>query len=179
MPNLWISLGLAAAAAGAVPAMPPGPSPALSPLEQRLLAAHNRERTRVGAAPLQWDAALAASAARYGPSLAALGRLVHSPRAGRPGQRENLWMGRRGIYSPEQMVGRWITERELLRRGVYPAVSATGRWEDVSHYTQLVWPTTTKLGCAIYSAETDDYLICRYSPPGNADGLPIPLAWLR
>jgi hypothetical protein len=36
----------------------------------------------------------------------------------------------------------------------------------------MVWPTTTRVGCAIFSADWD-YLICRYSPPGNIDGRPI------
>jgi hypothetical protein len=36
----------------------------------------------------------------------------------------------------------------------------------------MVWPTTTHVGCAIFSADWD-YLICRYSPPGNKDGKPI------
>lgn len=152
--------------------------PVLPRLEQRLLIAHNAERARVGAAPLAWDPTLAASAAAYGPALASLGRLVHSPRVSRPGQRENLWMGPRGTYGPEQMVEAWSKERLLLRPGVYPSVSATGRWEDVSHYTQMVWPTTTRVGCAVYSDAKIDYLICRYSPPGNRDGIPIPTAWL-
>jgi hypothetical protein len=36
----------------------------------------------------------------------------------------------------------------------------------------MVWPTTTHVGCAIFAADWD-YLICRYSPPGNKDGKPI------
>ena len=59
----------------------------------RLLAVHNIERARVNAPPLRWDPQLAAAAASYGPVLARMGRLEHSPRASRPGQRENLWMG--------------------------------------------------------------------------------------
>jgi hypothetical protein len=136
----------------------------------RLLAAHNAERARMGVAPLRWDPALAASAASYGPTLARLGRLQHSPRSVRPGQRENLWMGSRGSYSPERMVGAWIAERAYYRRGRFPHVSRTGRWHDVAHYTQMVWPTTTRVGCAVYSARRWDYLICRYSPPGNVTG---------
>lgn len=147
-------------------------------VEQRLLHAHNLERAQVGVPPLAWDPALAAAAASYGPQLARLGRLEHSPRAGRPGQRENLWMGTAGAFTPEQMVGSWTAERALLTRGTYPAVSASGRWQDVSHYTQLVWPTTTRVGCAVHRASSQDYLICRYSPPGNKDGFLIPLAWL-
>ena len=32
--------------------------------------------------------------------------------------------------------------------------------------------STTRVGCAIYSTEWD-YLICRYTPPGNVDGKPV------
>jgi hypothetical protein len=140
----------------------------------RLLAAHNRERARLGIAPLRWDPALAAAAASYGPALARLGRLEHSPRAGREGQRENLWMGSRGAFSPEQMVGIWIAEKAYYRAGMpFPYVSRTGKWTDVAHYTQVVWKGTTRVGCAIYPSRRWDYLICRYSPPGNIDGRPV------
>lgn len=139
---------------------------------QRLLDAHNRERALVGAPPLQWDAELAAHAASYGPTLATIRTLVHSPREGRPGERENLAMAWHGTMTPEQLVGMWTQEKLLLRPGLFPAVSRTGQWKDVAHYTQMVWPTTTRVGCAIFAADWD-YLICRYSPPGNIDGKPI------
>lgn len=141
-------------------------------LAARLLAAQNRERLAIGHSPLVWDPYLAASAASYGPVLASLGHLVHSPRETRPGQRENLAMAFHGALSPEQLVGMWSVEKRLLQPGIFPAVSATGRWQDVAHYTQMVWPTTTHVGCAIYQANWD-YLICRYSPPGNIDGKPV------
>jgi hypothetical protein len=143
-------------------------------LAARLLAAHNAARAAVGAPPLQWDQALADHAASYGPVLASLRHLVHSPRDGRPGQRENLAMAWHGTMSPEQLVGMWSNERQLLEPGSYlfPGVSRTGKWEDIAHYTQMVWPTTTRVGCAIFAADWD-YLICRYSPPGNKDGKPI------
>lgn len=137
----------------------------------RILAAHNRERARVGVAPLRWHPGLAAAAASYGPTLSRLGGLRHSPRSYRPGQRENLWMGTRGAYSPEQMVGAWISEKAYYRPGLpFPNVSRTGNWADVAHYTQVVWSGTTHVGCAIYPSAHWDYLICRYSPPGNVDG---------
>jgi hypothetical protein len=135
-----------------------------------LLATHNAERAIVGVPPLQWDPALAAAAASYGPTLEKLGRLQHSPRAERPGQRENLWMGTRGAFVPEQMVSNWIAEKRDFRPGVFPDVSRTGNWLDVSHYTLIVWRNTTHVGCAIHSSARWDFLICRYSPPGNADG---------
>jgi hypothetical protein len=175
-PLLATAAGLAAfvgspATAQAVAfAAPPGT--ATGQLAYRILAAQNRERLLVGHTPLVWDPALAASAASYGPTLARLRRLVHSPRETRPGQRENLAMAYHGTLSPEQLVGMWAAEKRYVRPGVFPAVSSSGKWEDVAHYTQMVWPTTTRVGCALYQADWD-YLICRYSPPGNIDGRPV------
>jgi uncharacterized protein YkwD len=140
----------------------------------RLLAMHNVERARMNIAPLQWDPQLAAAAASYGPALARLGFLQHSPRQLRPGQRENLWMGTRGAYSPEQMVGSWIAEKREFRPGVFPNVSSTGHWEDVAHYTQVIARETTRVGCAIQPTGQFEFLICRYSPPGNIDGRRLP-----
>lgn len=172
MPANLKLVSLALALAAAAPAI--GQAPALDPISLRLLAAHNAERARVGVPPLAWDPALAASAASYGPVLAALGRIQHSPKDMRPGQRENLWMGTRGAYSPEQMVSTWTGERRFFRPGIFPNVSTTGNWLDVSHYTTLIWPTTTRVGCAIHRTPDWEFLICRYSPPGNIDGRPVP-----
>ncbi len=139
----------------------------------RLLAAHNRERARVGVPLLIWDPALAVAAASYGPELERLGTLQHSPRGNRPGTSENLWMGTRFRYTPEAMVGSWIDEIKQFRPGIFPNVSTTGNWADVGHYTVLIWPTVTGVGCAVHRSQTWDYLICRYSPKGNIDGREI------
>ena len=146
----------------------------LSRLESRLLALHNRERSATGAAPLVWDPALAAAARAYGPALARRGRLAHSPASARPGQGENLWMGTRGAYALEEMAGSWADEKSLLRPGTFPDVSASGHWQDVAHYTQMIWRSTTRLGCALHPAERADFLICRYAPAGNVVGQRVP-----
>jgi len=83
-------------------------------------------------------------------------------------------MGTRGVFSPEQMIGSWLMERSQFRPGIFPYVSRTGNWLTVAHYTQIVWPTTTRVGCAIHSSRSWDFLICRYSPPGNIDGRRVP-----
>jgi hypothetical protein len=143
-------------------------------LARRILAAHNRERAAVGAPPLHWDPQLAASAASYGPRLASIGRLVHSPRETRPGQRENLAKGWSDATSPEHLVGLWSEEKKLFYPGSFPNVTRTGNWADVAHYTQMIWKGTTHVGCATYDAAGWTYLICRYTPPGNIDGNPVP-----
>ena len=126
---------LALTVTAATPAHTAGYWTATDTSSARILAAHNRERARAGVAPLRWDPTLAASAASYGPALARIGGLRHSPKADRLGQRENLWMGTRGAYSPEQMVGNWIAEKAYYRNGQFPNVSRTGNWADVAHYT--------------------------------------------
>ncbi len=146
----------------------------MSNLPVRLLALHNFERERAGVPPLIWDPQLAAAAASYGPALASLPQLAHSPRQSRPGQGENLWMGTAGAYSPEAMVGSWAEERRLFRPGIFPNVATNGQWQDVAHYTQMIWRTTTRVGCALHRTSRWDYLICRYSPAGNVDRQPVP-----
>lgn len=173
MRKAWACVALIAGSAAA-PALAAAASSANSEnLPARLLAVHNAERTQVGVPPLQWDPELARSAESYGPQLAQLGRLVHSPRATRPGQRENLAMGFHGRTTPEELAGLWADEKRAFVRGLFPNVSRTGNWSDVAHYTQMIWKSTTRVGCAVYSDARWDYLICRYSPPGNADGRPV------
>jgi hypothetical protein len=171
---LIVSGAIILAGLGAAPAQTASFAYGSGSTAARILAAHNRERVRLGIAPLHWDPALAAAAASYGRTLARLGRLQHSTGADRQGQRENLWMGTHGAFSPEQMVGGWIAERAYYRPDQpFPYVSRTGNWADVAHYTQVVWRGTTRVGCAIYPSGRWDYLICRYSPPGNIDGRPV------
>ena len=83
-------------------------------------------------------------------------------------------MGSRGAFSPEQMVQYWISEKAHYRPGMpFPHVSRTGNWADVAHYTQVVWPWTEEVGCAIASNGRDEFLVCRYRPTGNIVDWPI------
>jgi hypothetical protein len=146
----------------------------LSRLESRLLALHNRERAATGARPLVWDPALAAASAAYGPELERLGKLTHSPANQRQGQGENLWMGTRNAYELEEMVQGWAAEKSWFRPGFFPSVSRSGQWSDVAHYTQMIWKGTSRVGCAVHKGRKWDFLVCRYSPPGNVRGQRVP-----
>jgi hypothetical protein len=136
---------------------------------ERMLAAHNRARAEVGAPPLIWDRDLAAGAAAYATQMSSVGR-VHASRVGRECIRENLLQSLHGQRSPEQMVGVWIAEKAHFKPGVFPDVSTTGDWARVGHYTQVIWATTTHVGCAVHSDARYDWTVCRYAPPGNQDG---------
>lgn len=141
-----------------------------------MLAVHNAARTQAGVAPLAWDSTLGDAAARFAVQLALTNSFHHSDRHARPGIGENLWMGTRGVFSYEAMAGRWASERRDFVPGIFPAVSRSGNWESVGHYTQMVWPSTTRVGCAVASNARNDFLVCRYSPAGNVDGRPVPYA---
>jgi hypothetical protein len=140
-------------------------------LRSTMIAAHNEARRRYGVAPLAWDEGLARDAKAYAQLLAGTGRFEHDPQTKRrPKQGENLFMGTRTAYSYSDMIGLLIAERRYFRPGRFPAVSRTGRWSDVGHYTQIIWPASQRVGCAIASNRANDYLVCRYLPAGNIVG---------
>ena len=153
----------------------PGPSaaPAVPPsvlFGMRLVALHNMVREAAGVEPIRWDSTLAADARNYAEEMAKTGRWAHSAMAERPGEGENLWMGTRGAFSLSEMVGAWAHEGRMFRAGAFPEVSKTGNWDDVGHYTQMIWPGSIRVGCAVRSSARFDYLVCRYSPAGNVMG---------
>ena len=140
-------------------------------LDARILAAHNRERTAMGIAPLAWNAELAADAREFGAELAATNSFGHSEEDPENPVGENLFAGTTGHYAPEAMVGAWVEEKKNFRHGVFPNNSKTGNLEDVGHYTQLMWRDTRSVGCAVVAGTEDlEYLVCRYTQVGNVEG---------
>lgn len=79
-------------------------------------------------------------------------------------------MGTPGYFSTERMVGAFISEKRNYRHGSFPHVSTTGNWQDVGHYTQIVWRDTQQIGCAVARTAQRDVLVCRYWPAGNRSG---------
>ncbi|NWK95344.1 Fis family transcriptional regulator [Sphingobium lactosutens] len=141
-------------------------------MQDVVLGMQNEERESLGLAPLEWDAALAADANRYARSMARTGVFAHSNRASRSvPSGENLWMGTRGAFDYEAMIGSFLDEKRMMRRGGrMPDLSTTGRWQDVGHYSQIIWRSTRKVGCALGESAQYDYLVCRYYPAGNVFG---------
>jgi hypothetical protein len=174
--DLRLALLLLALGTSTVTAAQAGPDSFAAQFPARILAAHNAERARAGVAPLVWDNALGSAAALYAAQMAFTDRFQHSDRKARPGTGENLWMGSHGLFPVETMVRGWTSEKRWFVPGVFPGNSRTGNWEDVGHYTQMIWPTTTRVGCALAATPRIDYLVCRYSGAGNIDGRPVGFA---
>ena len=156
----------------ALPARAAAPGLAPQSFEGRLLAAHNQARVAHGIAPLQWSAKLAGQAGIWAQTLAARGAFEHSP--SRQGAGENLWMGTTGYFAPEDMIGEFVKEGRRFRPGRFPDVSSSGNWADVGHYTQVIWPATQEVGCALQTGHGKDVLVCRYLPAGNMMGALVP-----
>jgi hypothetical protein len=176
--GLGLLLASISSAAAAVP-LPSAnwPAPALrgdAVLRQTMLGLHNQARGHFGVGPLVWNEQLADAARAYAGRMATTGDYRHDSTPGRrKAMGENLWRGPRGVFGYEVMIGTMIDEQRLFRRGAFPNVSTTGQWIDVSHYTQIIWPTTTEVGCALVANATTDYLVCRYAPTGNKDGVSL------
>jgi hypothetical protein len=149
-----------------------GVSYELSPFASRVLEIHNTERAAVGARPLRWNMQLEEDATAYAQTLAKIRELVHAPREGRGDERENLLQGEIG-WSPTQMMNVWTREKHNFIPGFYPNVARDGNWLNVSHYSQIIWPTTTDVGCGWAEGGGFKWFVCRYSPGGNRDGKPV------
>lgn len=160
-----IALGLAAGFATQWPAIAADGQTGV--FARQVLAEHNLERSRAGVPPLAWNDDLARDARNWARTLASEGWLRHASAAENGGAGENLWMGSAGYFAPESMVGAFIDERRHYMHGAFPNVSRTGNWQDVGHYTQVVWRDTREVGCAVARGRDHDFLVCRYWPAGN------------
>ena len=160
---------------GAVPAAGQRLEGATGTLAERLLAAHNRERAAVGAPALAGIRSLPPTRRPTGPcSQAFASWFTRRVKPVPASARTSPWLST-ARSAPNSWSISGAAKSSFLTPGLFPNVSRTGKWEDIAHYTQMVWPTTTRVGCAIFAADWD-YLICRYSPPGNKDGKPVFLA---
>lgn len=123
--------------------------------QQEALATHNALRKLHHAPAMQWDDNLAQYAAQH----ASRCRFKHSH--GKYG--ENLAAG---YPTPATAIQAWYEEHNDYSYQHPGFSSATG------HFTQIVWKSSTKLGCAIAACDgkngtPGDFLVCEYSPAGN------------
>lgn len=151
-----------------VSAVTSGAMPENAVNQKEILSAHNRYRMELKILPLVWSNTLAAHAQDWANHLAQSGKNIYHSRAS--GEGENLWQGTSGFFSYTQMVESWGKEKKYFKNGKFPNVSKSGNWQDVGHYTQIVWRGTAEVGCGKSTSGEYDIFVCRYSPPGNYVG---------
>ncbi len=128
--------------------------------------AHNVARREKGLADLVWDEDLAAIAQAWGDGCV----FQHNPNRSDnyPGYvGENLYATSASSTTGEHVVTSWVSEEQYYD---YATNSCSGV---CGHYTQVVWSSTTKVGCAISYCNTGQWpriVTCNYSPGGNYVG---------
>ena len=133
-----------------------------------ILQRHNIYRSVLQLQPLEWSPALASDALAWARHLAEIDQGQHNPDiVGKEG--ENLWWGTTNAFSTDDMIDAWAAEKKSFREGVFPDCRAN-RSAIIGHYTQIVWRNTQAVGCALVGNGHNDYLVCRYSAPGNIIG---------
>ena len=123
--------------------------------QQETLQVHNQFRRQHHAPDLVWDDSLADYAKAY------VGKCIFAHSS--PPYGENLAMGSPSIRAA---VGAWYSEKNLY------SYSRPGFSHATGHFTQVIWKSTTKVGCAYAACNGKNgtygkYWICEYSPAGN------------
>lgn len=132
-----------------------------------LIPLHNQVRSEVGVGPITWSDDLANYAAEWANYLATQGgcKLTHRPFKGKWKQKygENLFMGSFTAFNVTDAVKTWYTEKKKYDGKPLNRSNAVL----ASHYTQLVWRKTRKLGCAQVTCQKRLIVVCNYDPAGN------------
>jgi len=149
----------------------------LSPADANaVVVAHNKYRKdpAVNVPALAWSDALATDAQKWADHLASLLTWPANPHSGVGG--ESIAWATAGSKTPAQFVDQWAAEKaKFIPPCTFTAkvqgdpCSTTGNWRDIGHYTQIVWRSTTHVGCglATSAATGRDIFVARYAPPGN------------
>ncbi|XP_065033121.1 pathogenesis-related protein 1-like [Musa acuminata AAA Group] len=130
---------------------------------QDFVSPHNAARTAVGVGPVSWDSTVAAYAQNYANQRKADCQLVHS----RGPYGENIFWGSGRDYTAADAVNSWVSEKQDYD---YNSNKCAPN-KVCGHYTQVVWRSSTAIGCGRVRCNNGGiFITCNYKPPGNYAG---------
>ncbi|XP_048358123.1 glioma pathogenesis-related protein 1 [Sphaerodactylus townsendi] len=146
---------------------------------QDCVKTHNYFRSRVNPSAsnmlrMTWDPALAKTAKAWAKRC----HFNHNINLGTPGKvhpkftsvGENIWTGSLFLFSVKEAVKKWYDEVKYYNFESRACTKVCG------HYTQVVWATSYKVGCAVQYCQSvsgfDElsnaaHFVCNYGPAGN------------
>ncbi|HKO97404.1 MAG TPA: CAP domain-containing protein [Pyrinomonadaceae bacterium] len=133
-----------------------------------MLKEHNEWRQKYKVPTLIWDDSLARDAQDFANLVAAKAKFPPAHRRnGLDG--ENFFWGTAGAFEPKDAVARWESENKNYNRETNTCAAG----KSCVHFTQLVWSTTSKVGCgkATTPDRETDFFVCVYNPAGNLEGV--------
>jgi len=152
------------------------PDGGTSDFAREILNAHNQARISANnpvpnpaLAPLQWSASAASTAQAWADKCQA----SHNPELKNLG--ENIAFATPNKLTTAGVVQGWAAEASNYSYGT----NACAPGKVCGHYTQLVWRSTTHVGCATKECDKNSPFagftrwqiwVCNYSPPGNFVG---------
>ncbi|MBU1240017.1 hypothetical protein KKF84_04590, partial [Myxococcota bacterium] len=127
-----------------------------------ILAYHNLVRRHVKAGLQYWDTKVAAYSQLWANNLGARGCLLEHRKKNLYG--ENLWAGTASAYPVVSAAKSWETEKKYYTGGKL----SPKNWYKSGHYTQMVWRSSTALGCGKFVCKNGMMVVvCNYNPSGN------------
>ncbi|MDQ7089368.1 MAG: CAP domain-containing protein [Methylococcales bacterium] len=129
-----------------------------------LLKAHNKIRKDANLKPLSWSTEMAQEAQVWAKNLAQTGCTLQHNKHSNYG--ENLFMGALKHYKVIDAIKSWEKEKADYKGNFLNSEN----WRKVGHYTQIVWQSTTELGCAKAICNHHLIVVCHYNPAGNYMG---------
>ena len=151
---------------------------AVSSYAQVILDQHNKHRANHSAQALTWSDDLAHTAQQIGETCV----YAHNTDASGGGYGQNIAAG-----PAPALVDALLTDVMYYGEiGLFPlpygqAQPNMSRFHDWAHFSQMVWNSTTSVGCATVDCSASGlantvpsvapwFTVCNYSPPGNIDG---------